>query len=104
MSFEYKTMNRDIVWNALGALYGYCPRCGAPGEMRESIDGTGRDRCQRKHYYKSTEAVRSANLANPDLPKAKGKDSIEQSKKSTGAPNGARGRKVTASTRRRNKR
>jgi hypothetical protein len=80
---EYKTMNRSIAWNAVGALYGFCPRCGAPGEMRESIDGTGKDRCQRKHYYKSTEAVMSANLANPDLAKAKTKDSIEQSKKST---------------------
>lgn len=39
---------------AKGALYGYCPRCGAPGEMR---DDRGYDRCQNKHNYKSVEAL-----------------------------------------------
>ncbi len=38
---------------AKGALWGYCPKCGAPGEMR---NGEGKDRCQRKHYYPSIEA------------------------------------------------
>ncbi len=48
---------RKIVWRAPGALYGYCPKCGAPGEMRERNDGKGKDRCQRKHTYATTLAV-----------------------------------------------
>lgn len=41
----------------LGAVYGFCPRCGAPGEMR---DHKGRDRCQNGHSYTSLEAVAHA--------------------------------------------
>lgn len=59
----HKTINRNIVWDALGAVYGYCPRCGAAGEMRESIDGTGNDRCQNKHRYKSMEALPTSHAA-----------------------------------------
>jgi len=41
-----------VVWYAKGALYGFCPRCGEPGEMRSD----GRDRCFRKHRYPSVES------------------------------------------------
>lgn len=40
---------------ANGALYGYCPLCGQPGELRNAR--TGKDRCQRKHTYLSIEAT-----------------------------------------------
>jgi hypothetical protein len=71
-SLIYRVKNKALAWNQLGALYGYCPRCGAPGEMREAIDGSGRDRCQNKHSYKSIEAV--------------SKDSIAQSKRGNDGP------------------
>lgn len=47
---------------AQGALYGYCPTCGAPGEWRERPPGDppGRDRCQRKHVYPSMDALSMA--------------------------------------------
>lgn len=45
-----------------GAMYGYCPKCGAPGEMR-TRGPNGTDRCQRKHTYPSIEAVAAAHLA-----------------------------------------
>ena len=38
---------------APGALYGYCPKCGAPGERR-TYEG---DRCQQWHKYPSNEAT-----------------------------------------------
>lgn len=44
------------VSRAPGALYGYCPRCGAPGEMRERRP-YGDDRCQKGHKYPSREAL-----------------------------------------------
>lgn len=54
-------MSRDKdgpVLFAPGALYGYCPKCGAPGEMRQGRPD-GNDRCQRKHSYPSREATRT---------------------------------------------
>lgn len=47
------------VLHAPGALYGYCPRCGAPGVSRlaptEGADK--RDMCQQGHKYPSGEAT-----------------------------------------------
>ena len=80
---EYLVKNPNIVWNAPGALYGFCPKCGAPGEMRESIDGAGKDRCQRKHTYPSAQAVKSPGMASPELQKESRKDSIAQSRTPT---------------------
>lgn len=40
--------------------YGYCPKCGAPGVMRERIDD-GNDRCARNCTYPSRDAC-----ATPD--------------------------------------
>lgn len=57
-----QSINRDLAWSQPGALYGYCPKCGQPGEMRERIDGAGKDRCQRKHVYLSTSALDKAKL------------------------------------------
>lgn len=41
------------------APYGYCPICGAKGEMRERRMG-GNDTCGNGHNYKSSEAVQQA--------------------------------------------
>ena len=41
---------------AVGALYGYCPRCSAPGVMRERRPN-GNDRCQHGHSYPSMSAL-----------------------------------------------
>jgi hypothetical protein len=53
-----------------GALWGYCPRCGAPGEFRaKPVDGKwGKDRCQNGHQYPSLEAVARAGGAAPNPP------------------------------------
>lgn len=37
-------------------LYGFCPVCGAPGEMRERRPD-GDDECKNGHRYKSTSAL-----------------------------------------------
>lgn len=47
---------------APGAMYGYCPRCGSPVEMRERRPN-GNDRCQNQHTYPSIESVVAPHLA-----------------------------------------
>lgn len=37
--------------------YGYCPKCGSPGRIRERRPN-GNDRCENGHTYPSREAVR----------------------------------------------
>lgn len=75
-------LNRDIVWFAPGAVYGYCPKCGAAGEMREKTDGTGKDRCERKHVYPSAEAVktRPTGGATPDVKTTHERRSVRKEK------------------------
>jgi hypothetical protein len=48
--------DRTPVLFAKGALYGYCPKCGAPG-IRRAND---KDTCQRGHSYPSVEALECA--------------------------------------------
>jgi thioesterase domain-containing protein len=43
------------------AVYGYCPKCGAPGVSRER-QPNGDDVCERGHTYKSAEAVSRPKL------------------------------------------
>lgn len=52
MSDEHKP-----VLFAKGALYGYCPKCGAPAIRRAE----GKDHCQRGHTYPSLEACECAS-------------------------------------------
>lgn len=51
-----------------GAMFGYCPKCSAPVEMREITSGGppwGKDRCQGKHMFPSMQAL-PAPLVKPD--------------------------------------
>lgn len=67
------TGNGKPVLFAPGALYGYCPRCGAPGEMRERRPN-GDDRCQSGHKYPSATATERPNgTALKSKPKPKRK-------------------------------
>ena len=43
------------------AVYGYCPKCGAPGVSRERRPN-GDDVCKRGHKYRSAEAVSQPKL------------------------------------------
>lgn len=47
-----------------GDAYGFCPKCGAPGIMRERRPN-GNDRCANGHEYPSREAVRPAAIVEP---------------------------------------
>lgn len=50
---------------APGALYGYCPRCGSPGEYRDHKKW--KDRCQEDHVYDSMAATEKP-VAKPKTP------------------------------------
>ena len=44
------------------SVYGYCPRCGAPGKYRERrLDGD--DTCENGHKYKSTNSRVTPKMA-----------------------------------------
>jgi hypothetical protein len=48
------------VTGAPGALWGYCPKCSAPGEYRDKPNASGawgKDRCQNGHTYASMDAM-----------------------------------------------
>lgn len=45
-------------------LYGYCPKCGAPGKMRERRLN-GNDICQNGHTYPSASAVKPPPRPKP---------------------------------------
>lgn len=55
---------------APGAVYGYCPQCGAPGEMRERRPN-GNDRCQRGHKYPSVKATERPGAEEPKAKKVR---------------------------------
>lgn len=48
--------DRKPVLFAKGALYGYCPKCGAPG-IRRAND---KDTCQRGHTLPSVDSCETA--------------------------------------------
>jgi hypothetical protein len=58
-----------------GAMFGFCPKCSAPVEMREITTGGppwGKDRCQNKHVFPSMQAM-ARPLVAPVAPKKKGR-------------------------------
>lgn len=52
------------------APYGYCPRCGAPGEERERRPG-GNDHCINGHVYPSRDANTSSGINSRPTPAPK---------------------------------
>jgi hypothetical protein len=50
---------------ATSSVYGYCPRCGAPGVMRERRPN-GNDRCEEGHTYPSAQALPAPKWAKHD--------------------------------------
>jgi len=44
------------------SVYGYCPKCGAPGKNRER-NPNGNDTCENEHVYPSREALSTAPVS-----------------------------------------
>jgi N12 class adenine-specific DNA methylase len=50
------TDQHHFAWDETAPAYGYCPKCGAPGKMRERRFG-GDDTCEQGHVYPSADAT-----------------------------------------------